>query len=445
MLDASFGRRAGVLLSVVSILGLLVACDKTKPVTDAPTSAVTSTAPSTPTTERTRSASATNMPPVEKSKALAAGSNAFAFDLWAGAGKRSKDNFAFSPASISLAFAMTYGGAKGETAAQMKKVFHFDEEPGALGTSWGGFGRALAEPSRPIKIRIANRLFGEKTYEFVQAYLDQTRAAFGAALEPVDFKKAPDPARQQINAWVEEQTEKRIKDLLPPQSIKPLTRMVLVNAIYFLGDWAKPFDPSRTRDEPFQTSASAKKQAPMMQQTSHFAAAQIGGVRVLAMPYKGGSASLLVVVPEKVDGLAAVEASLSNATLDSWKRALTGQNVAVSLPRFELNPKESLPLSTELEALGMPIAFDREKADLTAMGNPKDATERLHIDEAFHKAFVKVDEKGTEAAAATAVVAAAGGGPPAKPFEFKADRPFLFFVIDEASGLVLFMGRVTDP
>jgi len=151
------------------------------------------------------------------------------------------------------------------------------------------------------------------------------------------------------------------------------------------------------------------------------------------------------VLPEKVDGLAAVEASLSSATLDSWKRAVKGQTVAVSLPRFELNPSSSFPLSSELSALGMPIPFDSAKADFTAMGNPTNPNERLNIDEAFHKAFVKVDEKGTEAAAATAVVMAARGGPPPKPFEFKADRPFLFFVLDKASGLVLFMGRVTEP
>ena len=385
-----------------------------------------------------------DMPSPEKTRAIAAGSNAFAFDLWAQARKSAKDNFAFSPASISMAFAMTYGGAKGQTAAQIKKVFHFSEEPEALMASWGGLGRALTNPGRSIKLRIANRLFGEKTYGFEQAFLDRTRTAFGAALEPVDFKTAPDPARRLINTWVEDQTEKRIKDLLPAGAIKPLTRLVLVNAIYFLGDWKVQFDERRTREDSFHTSAATTKQVPMMHQTKDFPAAQIGGVKVLELSYKGSSASFLVVLPEKADGLPAVEASLSSAKLDSWKRAVKDQEVAVSLPRFELNPSSSLPLSAYLAALGMPLPFDRAKADFTAMANPSNPSERLYIDEAFHKAFVKVDEKGTEAAAATGVVMNARGMPP-KPFEFKADHPFLFFVLDKASGLILFMGRVADP
>jgi serpin B len=459
MVRAAFGRWPGLLLAAASVLGLLAACDKTKASADAPTAPVSSRPESTPTPPPVASASTPspakpathpneateNMPTAEKTNAIAAGSNAFAFDLWARTRKRANGNFAFSPASISMAFAMTYGGAKGETAAQMKKVFHFPEEPEALMRSWGGLGRALSDPGRPTKLRVANRLFGEKTYGFEPTYLDRTRAAFGAALEPVDFKNAPDPARLQINAWVEDQTEKRIKDLLPAGSIKPLTRMVLVNAIYFLGNWERQFDEKRTRDEPFHTSAATTKQAPMMHQTNYFAAAQVGGVKVLELAYKGDSASFLVVLPEKVDDLPAVEASLSSAIFDSWKRAVKGQTVAVTLPRFELNPSSSLPLSAELTALGMPIAFDRAKADFSAMGNPTDPNERLSIDEAFHKAFVKVDEKGTEAAAATAVVMTARGGPPPKPFEFKADHPFLFFVLDKASGLVLFIGRVTEP
>lgn len=456
MVHASFGRWPGLLLGAASVLGLLAACDKTKATADAPMAPGSSRPESTEAPPPVASSTAApappppsevpvNMPTAEKTKALAAGSNAFAFDLWARTRKSAKDNFAFSPASISMAFAMTYGGAKGETAAQMKKVFHFPEEPAALMASWGGLGRALSDPSRPITLRIANRLFGEKTYGFEQAYLDRTRTAFGAALEPVDFKNAPDPARQLINTWVEDQTEKRIKDLLTAGSIKPLTRMVLVNAIYFLGNWERQFDAKNTQSEPFHTSAAKTKQVPMMHQTNYFAAAQVGDVKVLELAYKGDSASFLVVLPEKADGLAAVEASLSSATLESWKRAVKGQTVAVSIPRFELNPSSSLPLSSDLAALGMPIPFDPAKADFTAMGNPTNPNERLNIDEAFHKAFVKVDEKGTEAAAATAVVMAARGGPPPKPFEFKADRPFLFFVLDKASGLVLFMGRVTEP
>jgi serpin B len=427
----------------------VVGCDRPKPVADAPPTVVaTSTAapsasaeqPSTPAPKP----STVNMPAADKSKVLASGSNAFAFDLWGRASKTAKGNFAMSPASISIALAMTYGGAKGETAAQMKKVMHFGEEPEALMTSWGGLSRALTDPARPIKLRIANRLFGEKTYKFGQPYLDQTQAAFGAPLEAMDFKGAADPARLHINGWVEGQTEKRIKDLLPEGAIKPLTRLVLVNAIYFLGDWLQQFDAAKTKDEPFSTSATTKKQVPMMQQVNHFGFAQTGGAKILELPYKGATSSLFVVLPDRVDGLPALEASLSDATLETWKRAVAGQTVSVSLPRFEVNPA-ALSLATELRAMGMPIAFDRAKADFTAIGNPADPTDHLSIDDVFHKAFVKVDEKGTEAAAATAVVMTARGGPPPKPVEFKADHPFLFFIVEKASGLILFQGRVTEP
>ncbi len=386
------------------------------------------------------------MPSPETSKQLATGSNAFGLELWSRAGKAATGNFAMSPASISIAFAMTYGGARGETAAQMKKVLHFGGEPDAVMRSWGAFSRALSDPTRPLTLRIANQLFGEKTYTFKQTYLDQTRAAFGAPLEQVDFKSAPEPSRERINAWVEDRTEKRIKELLPPSSIKPLTRLVLVNAIYFLGNWEHPFDPARTQDQPFSTSASTTKKVPMMQQVHELGYAEVGGTKVLELPYKGGSGSLLVALPNKVDGLASLERTLSTAAIDSWRRALVNQSVNVSFPRFEASPSSSVSLRTELEAMGMPVAFDKAKADFTGMADPPDPDERLAIDDAFHKAFVKVDEKGTEAAAATAVVMSARGmGGPPKIAEFKADHPFLFFIIEKQSGLVLFMGRVTDP
>ena len=192
MVHASFGRWPGLLLGAASVLGLLAACDKTKATADAPTAPGSSRPESTETPPPVESSKApptppppsevpVNMPTAEKTKAIAAGSNAFAFELWARTRKSAKDNFALSPASISMAFAMTYGGAKGETAAQMKKVFHFPEEPAALMASWGGLGRALSDPSRPITLRVANRLFGDKTYGFEQAYVDRTRTAFGAA------------------------------------------------------------------------------------------------------------------------------------------------------------------------------------------------------------------------------------------------------------------------
>lgn len=452
-------HRAFVSSLVVATSLVATGCDKTNPTPDTATAEGAGKAPATtagstsgtsstvpPATPAAANASLAPMPSADRAKVLADKSNAFGLDLWPRVAKPAKGNFAMSPASLSIAFAMTYGGARGETAAQMKKVLHFTDEPGAVMAAWGGFSRALAAPARPVTLRIANQLFGEKTYTFRQEYLDETRAAFGAPLEQLDFKTAPDPSRRRINAWVEERTEKRIKDLLPDGSIKTLTRLVLVNAIYFLGNWERQFDAAKTQDQPFATSATTTKQVPMMQQVNPFGYAEAGGVKVLELPYKGGGTSLLVALPDAIDGLAALEESLSTAKLEGWKRALVEQPVAVSLPRFEATPAASLSLEQELVALGMPLAFDRNRADFSGMADPPNPDERLSIDDAFHKAFVKVDEKGTEAAAATAVVMTARGAMrPQKIAEFKADHPFLFFIVEKESGLVLFMGRVTEP
>jgi serpin B len=377
---------------------------------------------------------------------LASGSNTFGFELWARvAAAAANHNLAMSPASMSIALAMTYGGAKAETAAQLARVLHFASEPGAVMTAWGGLARALTAPERPILLRIANRLFGDDAYTFEQPYLDQTRAAFGAPLEPIAFRSAPEPARARINRWVEDQTERRIEGLLPAGSINATTRLVLVNAIYFLGLWEQPFQPRRTRDAPFHTAASRVKQVPTMTQVGTFRYARLGGVTLVELPYKRGSASLLVALPDKRDGLAETERSLSNATFTSWRRALAAEEVSISLPRFEVAPGAPLALAKDLAALGMPVAFDRERADFTGIADPRDPAERLCISEVIHKAFVKVDEQGTEAAAATAVVMVGRAAPRRELIMLEVDHPFLWFIVDHDSGLVLFMGRVTEP
>ncbi|MBX3228755.1 MAG: serpin family protein [Labilithrix sp.] len=439
-------RSLRTLLVTAVLVSSLGACEKKPQATaDPPKSAAAppSPAPPAPAPPASEGTPMTKPLATDEVTVLAKGSNDLAFDLY-GRMKASAGNLAFAPASISAALAMTYGGAKGETAAQMKKTLHFTADPPATMTSWGGLTKTLADPARPMKLRVANRLFGEKTYTFEAPYLAATKDAFGAPLEPVDFKTAFEPARAWINGWVEEQTEKRIKDLLPARSLNGDTRLVLVNAIYFLAEWEEPFEKERTRDEPFNLTATTKKNVPTMKRTEHLPIAKVPGASVLELPYKG-STSMLVVLPERVDGLADVEKSLSSAALASWRSALKVENVRVELPRFEVNPAASLALAKELTALGMPDAFDREKADFTAMAHPPDPRDRLYIGEVFHKAFVKTDEKGTEAAGATAVVMARAGGVPQKPIDFLVDRPFLFFIVDKPSSLVLFMGRVTEP
>lgn len=428
--------------ALVCLLG--VACDKTSKVgADAPVRGPSdadapSTLPVRPTIMQKVA-----MPPASETKQLATSSNTFGFDLYAKV-RGTPGNVAMSPASISAALAMTFGGARGETEAQMKKVLHLEGDRDSVMSSWGTLTRALQSPDRKLELKIANRLFGEKSTAFDAGFIEKTKTAFGAPLEPLDFKNAFEPARGHINAWVETETRQRIKELLPPRSLDGLTRMVLVNAIYFLADWAEPFMKEATSDEAFKVSATSDKKTPMMRRSGQYRVTEADGVKVLELPYKGNDAAMLVILPNKVDGLAEVEASLTAAKLQAFSAALAEKNVFVTFPRFEVSPS-TMALADQLKALGMPLPFERLKADFTGISNPPDPRERLNIDAVFHKAFVKVDEKGTEAAAATAVSMAAGGGPPPKPFEFRADHPFVYAIVDKPTGLVLFLGRVSDP
>ncbi len=375
---------------------------------------------------------------------LATASNAFGFGLWSRV-RAAPGNLAISPASISAALAMTWGGARGETAAGMQQVLRIEEDAGAAMTGWGKLTAALHDASRSFQLRIANRLFGAGGYRLEAAYLAQLEAAYGARLETLDFAGAPEDARARINRWVESKTEQRIRDLLPPGSIMPDTRLALVNAIYFLADWMEAFNKDNTTEQPFTAAPGVTRPAMMMCRRGEYAYAKTGGVSVVALPYEGGDATMLVVLPDRLDGLDAVERSLDAARLSAWRRALRSQEVLVWLPRFAIDPPAAVELGTHLQELGMAYAFDRERADFTAIASPPDPADRLVIDRVFHKAFVKVDERGTEAAAATAVVMMLLGSRPRPVPEFKADHPFLFFIIDEATDLVLFMGRVAEP
>jgi serpin B len=374
---------------------------------------------------------------------FARSSNAFAFDLY-GKLRAAPGNLVVSPASVTTALAMAWGGARGQTAEEMQAVLRFDRPAAETMQVSGRLAAALTDPKRPVVFRIANRLFGEQSYRFEPAYLESTKAAYGAPLEPLDFRRAPDQARERINGWVEQQTEQRIRDLVPPGGLDRDTRLVLVNAIYFLGDWAEPFTKEATRPAPFHTTRAERKDVPTMHRAGVFPFAAKDGVKVLELPYRGGAMSMLLVLPDAVDGLDAVERSLTAQSLDELVAALTPQRVWVALPKFEVNPAQSLALADTLRALGMARAFDPRQADFTGMA-PPDPAGRLFLARVFHKAFVRVDEKGTEAAAATASGMVMTSGPASPPREFRADHPFLFAIRDTASGLVLFLGRVADP
>jgi serpin B len=377
-------------------------------------------------------------------KGLAKSSNAFGFDLYQRL-RLKPGNLVISPASITTALTMTWGGARGETAEQMRTVLHLKGSATEVIATSGQLARSLQDPSRPLVFRIANQLFVEQTYELVPAFVEKTREAFGAPAEPLDFQAAPEPARVYINDWVESKTEHRIKDLIPEGGIDGMTRLVLVNAIYFLGDWMFQFEPDDTRPAPFYLTASETKDVPTMNRTGIFPIAQKDGVTALEIPYKGGEMSMMLLVPDEIEGLAAFEARLDTKKLAALVEAMTDEPVWLSLPSFEVNPTDSLSLGEHLAALGMPLAFDQARADFTGIADPPDPGDGLYIWRVYHKGFVRVDEKGTEAAAATAVVMRSRGMVRPPPSKLEVNRPFLFLIRDNASGLIVFLGRVSDP
>lgn len=421
------------------VIALLLAACKDKPAP--PSSAPVTTTPSDASTQPAEPPVPTPpAPSTSEATALAKSNNNFALDLWS---RLPAGNLAVSPTSIALAIAMTWGGAKGATADEIRKVMRFEGEPDQVLSRWGQISLSLQDPARTLKLKIANRLFGDKRYEWDTIYFRIINESFKARIEVADFRGNADEERKRINVWVEKATEHRIKDLLPARSVDAETRMILVNAIYFLADWASPFAKRSTMPSDFHVSASATKQVPTMHQTTRYRYAAGKGASLIELPYEGNSASMYILVPDKVDGLAAVEAALTD-TLKLLQGKLTEQSVSLALPRFTIDPPSSLELGKLLQAMGMKQAFDPAHADFTGIAKPADPKDGLVISAVFHKAFVKVDEKGTEAAAATAV-AMPRGGPPPKAIELRVDHPFLFLIVDRESGLILFMGRVVDP
>jgi serpin B len=374
--------------------------------------------------------------------ALAKQANAFAFELWH---RLPAGNLAMSPTSIATALAMTAGGAHGATEAQMRHVLHLEGDAATTMHDWGALAAALQDPARPVKLRIANRLFGERTVAFEKPYLDATAAAYGAPLEALDFVGNADAARAHINDWVANETADRIKDLLPPGTVNSATTIVVVNAIYFLADWLTPFKAEATSPADFWTTATAKKSVATMHAENSYQLAPLDGGAMLELPYQGELA-MYVFLPDKRDGLAHLEQGLDAAHFDAALAAMSQGETIVALPKFKIDPPAPIELGPHLTALGMTDAFNAKLADLTGIAKPPNPDRRLSISAVFHKAFVKVDEKGTEAAAATAVIVTGAGAPPrTEPRKFTADHPFLFAIVDKPTHLILFLGRVVDP
>jgi serpin B len=359
----------------------------------------------------------------------------FALDLY-GRLRSKEGNLFLSPYSISTALAMTYAGAGGETAAQMAKTLHFTLGQEKLHPALAELtSRLRAGEKRGHQLKVANALWLQQDHGFLPAFLALNRTLYGAGLREVDFVHAIEPSRKVINAWAEKETEGKIKDLLQPDDLDGNTRLVLTNAVYFKAAWASPFDKKSTRAQPFRVTAERKVQVPMMSQFGLFRAFADDKLQAVELLYKGGGASLVVLLPREQDGLGALEARLTRANLKQWLGGLQPSVVQVVLPRFEA--AGAFRLKDVLAAMGMPLAFRPLAADFSGM----DGKRELYLQAAVHKAFVRVDEEGTEAAAASAMLGGAGG----LPAMFIADHPFLFLIRDHRTGSILFLGRVTEP
>jgi len=368
------------------------------------------------------------------------GNTAFACDLY-GKLKAQEGNLFLSPYSISTALAMTYGGARGDTEAQMAKALHFGLAQEELHPAFAALEAGLASVQKKgkVKLSIANSLWPQKGYKFLPDYLDLCKKHYGTTITPLDYAKAAEPARKSINMWVEDKTNKKITNLIAPGVLGALTRMVLVNAIYFKGDWASQFKAEATQKQPFHVSGSQTVEASLMHQKREFGYSENNELQVLELPYAGDDLSMIVLLPRKTDGLAGIEAKLTAQNLAAWTGKLHRPKVEVFLPKFKMTSQFSL--NDKLAALGMTDAFG-DKADFSGMNGKRD----LYISAVIHKAFVEVNEEGTEAAAATAVVMTLRSAPIERPAPvFRADHPFLFLIRDNASGSILFLGRIVDP
>jgi serpin B len=388
-------------------------------------------------------------------EALVAANTTFALDLYHELAPSAAGNLIISPYSVSLALAMTYAGARHDTAAQMAATLGFDLPDADLHPALAALTSDLVrrgnqerddeEGRAASALRIANALWGERTYPFDEDFIEALAAGYDAGLELVDYKTDPEQARVDINAWVEEQTEDRIQGIVPERAITDLTRLVLANAIWFYGAWQHTFEESSTRDEPFHLLDATAVDVPFMIQTETFAYAALDAMQVVDLPYNSDGFSMTLILPN--DGqFDAVEADLDPTMLQDALAGLEDTEIRLFLPKFEFEYAASL--AATLQAMGMTDAFDPQAADFTGMienGTPPPG-ENLSIGDVLHKAFISVDEEGTEAAAATVVIMVGEGMPaPSTPPEVRFDRPFLFAIRDRVSGTILFLGRVTDP
>ena len=375
-------------------------------------------------------------------KELVEGNTALALDLYQTLSGE-EGNLIFSPYSISLALAMTYAGARGETEQQMADTLHFTLSQSRLHPAFNMVDLELASRGEDVneqlgeafRLNIANSIWGQRGYDFLPEFLDVLALNYGAGLRLVDYMEAPEEARQIINQWVSDQTEKRIKDLIPQGAIDPLTRLVLANAIYFNAGWFYPFEEGQTRDGDFNLLGGGQVRVPMMSQSKKLGYAEGEGYQAVGLPYVGGEIAMVILLPS-FDYFKTFEDSLSSEFLSDILQSLEMREVELMMPKYEY--ESSFQLGDKLIEMGMPNAFG--DADFSGMTG----TRELFISQVVHKAFISVDEEGTEAAAATAVIMPSSAAP-SPAVEVTIDRPFIYMIRDLQTNTILFIGRVLNP
>lgn len=365
----------------------------------------------------------------------------FTFELYQMLRSPAEENLFFSPYSVSTALALVYAGTRGETQNQIEKALQFSLGQEKLHPAFAELQTGLNElqEAGDFSLHVANSLWPQQDYKFLDEYLFLTKKHYGVSITPVDYSKlAREETRKLINNWVEDKTKDKIKDLIPPNSFNDLTRLVLVNAIYFKGNWEHQFDPDKTEKTLFYISSEKSVEASMMNQEEQVKYAESGSLQLLELSYVGNGLSMLVMLPKRIDGLKQLEDNLSIENLERWIGSLAKTKVIISLPRFKIDCK--FPLRKTLKAMGMIDAFVYQQANFAGMDGKPDW---LFIDNVIHQAYIEVNEQGTEAAAATAV--GGMGGAPLPPLTFRADHPFLFLIQDNRTGSILFIGRVNNP
>ena len=418
-----------------------------------PTATIGPTVPTAPDELRsTRERAAPSATDAERSS-LVSGNSTFAFDLYRALGA-TDGNLFYSPYSISLALAMTYAGARGETERQMARTLHFLLPQGRLHPAFNdlalkiasGGVRAQGRDDEGFRLKIANGVWGQRGYEFLEPFLDVLAENYGAGVRPIDFREAPEGSRLTINEWVADRTEDRIRDLVPPDSIDSLTRLVLTNAIYFNAAWAYPFHESQTKIDRFHRLDGGSVDVPMMTVDTELSYASVEGYQAVELPYEGDGMSMVILVPD-LGRFREFEESLDAALVSRIIRDLERVSVFLIMPRFEF--ESQFELAETLAEMGMANAFDEGASDLSGMDGRSCAAGDvpcLFILDVIHKAFVSVNELGTEAAAATGVIVQLQSEALDKPKRVVlwVDRPFVFLIRDLATNTILFVGRVEE-